>query len=174
MPKGNITYSYDNAGDDAQNARISQSVSGGMEYWKNLTSISGFNLSAHYVYGAGAGSGTADCSYGGWMRVSQTESYQQTGTILHEAGHGIGVGTHGTYSGDIRSENTRGIWYGKRATRFLQFWDNSENVRLTGDNTHLWATGAAQSLSYTINGAHEDAHTDASYYGNSPIDASDC
>ncbi len=167
LPKGNITYSYDNAGDDAQNARISQSVSGGMEYWKNLTSISGFNLSAHYVYGAGAGSGTADCSYGGWMRVSQTESYQQTGTILHEAGHGIGVGTHGTYSGDIRSENTRGIWYGKRATRFLQFWDNSENVRLTGDNTHLWATGAAQSLSYTINGAHEDAHTDASYYGNS-------
>lgn len=167
LPKGNITYSYDNAGDDAQNARISQSVAGGMTYWNNLTSISGFNLSTHYVYGAGAGGGTADCSYGGWMRVSQTEAYQSTGTILHEAGHGIGVGTHGTYYGDIRSNNNTGIWYGKRATRFLQFWDNSDGIRLTGDGTHLWATGAAQGLSYTINGAHEDSHSDASYYGNS-------
>ena len=101
------------------------------------------------------------------MRVSQTEAYQSTGTILHEAGHGIGVGTTSSYTGDIRSNGSSGIWYGKRATRFLQFWDNSNGVRLTGDGTHLWATGAAQDLSYTINGAHEDKHTDASYYANS-------
>ena len=167
LPLGNITYSYDNAGSDIQNARIGQSVSGGMYYWQQLTSISGFNLSAHYVEGAGASGGTADCSYGGWMRVSQTEAYQSTGTILHEAGHGIGVGTTSSYTGDIRSNGSSGIWYGKRATRFLQFWDNSNGVRLTGDGTHLWATGAAQDLSYTINGAHEDKHTDASYYANS-------
>ena len=166
LPKGSITWDYGNEGDDAQDNRISQAVEGGMTYWSNLTSISGFNLSAHYSYGAGAGDGTADCSYGGYMRISQNEAYQATGTVMHEAGHGIGVGTTGTYYGDIRSGNTTGIWYGKRATRLLQFWDNSDAVRLTGDGTHMWATNAAQALSYTINGAHEDAHEDAQYYAN--------
>lgn len=166
LPKGNITWSYGNEGDESQNARISQAVSGAMNYWNNLTSISGFHLSAHYAYGVGAGGGTAECSYGGWMSISQSEAYQATGTVLHEGGHGIGVGTTGTYYGDIRSGGSNGLWYGKRATRFLQFWDNSSNVRLTGDGTHLWATNAAQSLSYTINGAHEDAHSDVQYYGN--------
>ena len=166
LPKGNITWNYDNEGDNAQNARISQAVSGAMNYWNNLTSISGFHLSAHYSYGAGAGDGTADCSYGGWMRISQNVAYQATGTVLHEGGHGIGVGTTNTYYGDIRSGSSSGVWYGKRATRFLQFWDNSSGIRLTGDGTHLWSTNAAQNLSYTINGAHEDAHSDVQYYGN--------
>ncbi|MBP5712036.1 MAG: hypothetical protein J6W77_03410, partial [Prevotella sp.] len=163
LPKGNVTYGYDNAGDDMINARISQSAMGVSVLWSNLTSIDGAYLNVHYA----SGTPTADCSYGGWIRVGPIESYQATGTLLHEMGHGIGVGTHSTYTGDIRSESSRGIWYGKRATRFLQFWDNSDGVRLTGDGTHLWATGAAQGLSYTINGAIEDAHSDASYYGNS-------
>lgn len=163
LPKGNVNYGYGNEGDNLINARISQSAMGVAEMWSNLTSINGAYLNVHYA----SGTPTADCSYGGWIRVGPNESYQATGTLLHEMGHGIGVGTHGTYTGDIRSESSRGIWYGKRATRFLQFWDNSDGVRLTGDGTHLWATGAAQSLSYTINGANEDAHSDASYYGNS-------
>ena len=163
LPKGNVTYGYGNEGDDMINARISQSAMSVAELWSNLTSINGAYLNVHYA----SGTPTADCSYGGYIRVGPTESYQATGTLLHEMGHGIGVGTHSTYTGDIRSESSRGIWYGKRATRFLQFWDNSDGVKLTGDGTHLWATGAAQSLSYTINGAHEDNHSDASYYGNS-------
>ena len=167
LPKGNIGWGYGNEGSAEQNARIGQAVEGGMNYWNELTSINGFYLSAHYAYGCGAGGGTAECSYGGYMSVSQTESYQATGTILHEAGHGIGVGTTGTYYGDIRENGNTGIWKGKRATRFLQFWDNSDNVRLTGDATHIWATNAVQSLSYAINGAFEDAHSDAQYYANS-------
>lgn len=167
LPKGSITYGYGHEGSDDADIRIGQAVADGMNYWNNLTSIAGFHLSAHYKEGAGAGSGTAECSYGGWMSVSQNEAYQSVGTILHEAGHGIGVGTTGTYYGDIRASSNTGIWYGKRATRFLQFWDNSSGVRLTGDGTHLWATNAAQSLSYTINGAHEDAHSDVQYYANS-------
>ncbi len=163
LPKGNVTYGYGNEGDDMINARISQSAMSVAELWSNLTSINGAYLNVHYA----SGTPTADCSYGGYIRVGPTESYQATGTLLHEMGHGIGVGTHSTYTGDIRSESSRGIWYGKRATRFLQFWDNSDGVKLTGDGTHLWATDAAQSLSYTINGAHEDNHSDASYYGNS-------
>ncbi len=163
LPKGNVTYGYGNEGDGMINARISQSAMSVAELWSNLTSINGAYLNVHYA----SGTPTADCSYGGYIRVGPTESYQATGTLLHEMGHGIGVGTHSTYTGDIRSESSRGIWYGKRATRFLQFWDNSDGVKLTGDGTHLWATGAAQSLSYTINGAYEDNHSDASYYGNS-------
>ena len=163
LPKGNVNWGYGNEGDGLINARISQSAASVAALWSNLTSINGAYLNVHYA----SGTPTADCSYGGYIRVGPTESYQATGTLLHEMGHGIGVGTHSTYTGDIRSESSRGLWYGKRATRFLQFWDNSNDVRLTGDGTHLWATGAAQSLSYTINGAHEDNHSDASYYGNS-------
>ncbi|MBR5062209.1 MAG: dockerin type I repeat-containing protein [Prevotella sp.] len=163
LPKGSVTYGYGNEGDALTNARISQSAMGVATMWSNLTSISGANLNVHYA----SGTPTADCSYGGYIRVGPTESYQATGTLLHEMGHGIGVGTHSTYYGDIRSNSSTGIWYGKRATRFLQFWDNSDGVKLTGDGTHMWATSAAQSLSYTINGANEDAHSDASYYGNS-------
>ena len=162
LPKGHVTWSHE-GGSEEEYQRISQSIMGVAHYWSTLTSITGFGPSSHY----GSGTPTADCSYGGWIRVGPSESYQATGTLLHEAGHGIGVGTHGTYYGDIRSEDSRGLWYGKRATQFLQFWDNSEGVRLTGDNTHLWATNAANGLSYTINGAHEDSHDEASYYGNS-------
>ena len=167
LPKGSISCDYGNEGNDDVNIRIGQATADGMNYWNNLTSISGFHLSVHYREGAGAGDGTAECSYGGWMSVSQNVAYQSVGTILHEAGHGIGVGTTGTYYGDIRASSNTGIWYGKRATRFLQFWDNSDGARLTGDGTHLWATNVAQSLSYTINGAHEDEHSDVQYYANS-------
>ena len=163
LPQGRVTWNYGNEGGGLIDARISQSAASVATLWSSLTSITGAHLNVHYA----SGTPTADCSYGGYIRVGPSVDYQATGTLLHEMGHGIGVGTHGTYTGDIRSESSRGIWYGKRATRFLQFWDNSNNVRLTGDGTHLWATNAQNSLSYTINGAFEDNHTDASYYGNS-------
>jgi hypothetical protein len=162
LPKGIVTWSHE-GGSDEEYQRISQSIMSVAHYWSTLTSITGFAPSSHY----GSGTPTADCSYGGWIRVGPNESYQATGTLLHEAGHGIGVGTHSTYYGDIRTNNNTGFWLGKRATKFLQFWDNSSGVRLYGDATHLWASGAAQGLSYTINGANEDSHSDASYYGNS-------
>lgn len=162
LPKGNVTWSYDNAGSELENARIGQSIMGVAHYWSTLTSITGYGPSAHYS----SGTPTADCSYGGWIRIGSSTDYQATGTFAHEMLHGIGVGTHSTYSGDIRSNGSTGLWYGKRATRFLQFWDNSDDVMLTGDTQHLWATNAKQGLSYTINGASEDAHSDASYYGN--------
>ena len=162
LPKGNVVWTYGQEGDDLINARISQSAMGVAQMWSELTSITGANLNVHYA----SGTPTADCSYGGYIRVGPTESYQATGTLAHEMGHGIGVGTHSTYSGDIRTNNTTGFWLGKRVKRFLEFWDNSSEVRLYGDTQHVWASGAAQSLSYTINGAHEDNHGDASYYGN--------
>ena len=55
-----------------------------MNYWNNLTSIKDVRISAGFVDGVP----TADCSYGGWIRVGSNASYQATGTILHEMLHG--------------------------------------------------------------------------------------
>lgn len=159
LPKGTVTWTYDNGGDSQANARINSAVASCVEYWNELTSITGFGISCHY----GSSTPTADCSYGGWMRVGPNASYQRTGTIMHEALHGIGVGTHSIWTGPsvMRSGSTTGDWLGDRATEVLRFWDNSETATLHGDNTHLWP--------YGINGAHEDAGTDQLYIGTSLI-----
>lgn len=153
LPKGTVTWSYDNGADADANKRINEAVKSCVEYWNDLTNITGFGISCHY----GSGTPTADCSYGGWMRVGPNSSYQRTGTIMHEALHGIGVGTHSIWTGPsvMRSGSTTGDWLGDRATDVLRFWDNSETATLHGDNTHMWP--------YGINGAHEDAGTDQLY-----------
>ena len=93
IPKGQITWTYNNGGPADANARINAAVGSAVDYWNNLTSIKGLNLTVNY----GSGTPTADCSYGGWMRVGPNASYQRTGTILHEMGHAIGVGQHGMW-----------------------------------------------------------------------------
>jgi len=56
------------------------------------------------------------------MRVGANASYQQPGTIMHEALHGIGVGTHGIWwNGEMRSGGDRGDWLGGRVTEALRF-----------------------------------------------------
>lgn len=165
VPKGTITWSYDNGGSDAENTRINNAVSSCVDYWNNLTSISGLNLSVHY----GASTQTADCSYGGWMRVGPNSSYQKTGTIMHEALHAIGVGTTEQWYGSsspLRSGSGTGQWLGDRATEVVRFWDNSTTSVISGDGTHLWP--------YGINGAHEDSGTDVLYIGNSLIAQAVC
>lgn len=83
LPKGTITWSYDNGGAEDANTRINNAVGSCVDYWNDLTSISDLYLNVHY----GASTPTADCSYGGWMRVGPNSSYQRTGTIMHEALH---------------------------------------------------------------------------------------
>jgi len=154
VPKGTITWQYDNGADDAANARINSAVSSCVEYWNNHTSISGLNLNVHY----GASTPTADCSYGGWMRVGPNSSYQRTGTIMHEALHAIGVGTHDRWNGSntpLRGGSGTGQWLGDRATNLIRFWDNSTTSIVNGDQTHIWP--------YGINGAHEDNGTEQLY-----------
>ncbi len=165
LPEGTISWSYDNGGSDAENTRINNAVSRCVDYWNSLTSIGGLYLSVHY----GASTPTADCSYGGWMRVGPNSSYQQTGTIMHEALHAIGVGTHSVWNGStspLRAGSGTGRWLGDRATDVLRFWDNSTTAVLNGDVTHLWP--------YGINGAHEDAGTEVLYIGNSLIAQAVC
>ena len=153
LPKGQVGHWYNNGGDEETNDRINYAINTAMDhYWNNLTSIHGFGISVTYS----PGTPTADCGYGGGMRVGASSSYQQPGTIMHEALHGIGVGTHGMWwNGEMRSGGNRGDWLGDRVTEAVRFWDNSATAVITGDDMHLWP--------YGCNGAHEDSHSDNLY-----------
>ena len=153
VPKGTIGHWYNNGGDEATNDRLNYAINTAIDYyWNNLTSIHDFGISVNYS----PGTPTADCSYGGWMRVGESSSYQQPGTIMHEALHGIGVGTHSMWwNGEMRSGGNRGDWLGDRVTEAVRFWDNSTTAVITGDDMHLWP--------YGCNGAHEDTHNDNLY-----------
>lgn len=158
IPKGEITWSYNNGGPAADNERINAAVASAVDYWNNLTSIKGLHLTVNY----GSGTPTADCSYGGWMRVGPNASYQRTGTIMHEMGHAVGVGQHSIWwSSDFRKDGDRGDWLGERANAVLKFWDNNPDAVMTGDGTHMWP--------YGINGAHEDNGTELLYFANGLI-----
>lgn len=161
-PMGNVTWDYDNAGDAETNARINAACEEGVWMWNNIAGIQSFHLSAHYVPGAGASGGTADCSYGGYMRISQNTAYQRTGTILHEGSHGLGVINYTDWVNSIyRANGDRGNWLGPRVDRVVQFLENSSTAHLNGDNIHLWP--------YGINGAHEDTGAPMLYRGNALI-----
>lgn len=160
LPKGKVTWDYDNGADEAANARINAAVKDAVGYLNTYTSINGLHTSVHY----GSGTPTADCSYGGWMRVGPNSSYQRTGTILHELGHAIGVGTHSVWndgSSPMRAGNGTGNWLGERATAVVRFLENSTTVMLNGDGTHMWP--------YGVNGAHEDTGSAMLYIGNALI-----
>ena len=67
---GNCTWSYANNGEQADNERISKACREAMDYYNNWTSIRDYGITVSF----GAGTPTAECSYGGWMSV---------GLILH-------------------------------------------------------------------------------------------
>ena len=166
LPKGTVTADYDNGGSTEENYRIASAVEEIKWLYNNISYVRGINLSVHYS----AGTPTADCSYGGWMRVGANASYQQTGTVLHETNHGVGVGTSDVWwDGNYRAEGNRGRWLGPRATQMIQFLNKDNGVYMTGDNTHMWPTSAVSGLNYGINGAHEDTYNPENtllYYGN--------
>lgn len=153
IPKGTMTYWYNNGGSTEENDRISYALKNGTKIWNDLMNIQGVNLSVSY----GAGTPTADCSYGGSMRVGPNSAYQKIGTIMHEAAHGVGVGTIGGWWQLL----VNGTWTGVRANEVLRFWDNNNSAQMKGDSQHMWP--------YGINGAQEDSGTDLLYYGNALI-----
>ena len=160
LPKGNVTWSYDNGADAEANVRINTAVGDAVYFLNHLTSINGLYANVHY----GSGTPTADCSYGGWMRVGPNASYQRTGTILHELGHGIGVGQHDIWYGansPLRAGSGRGDWLGERATAVVRFLDNNTTSVMTGDGTHMWP--------YGINGSNEDTDDVMLYMSNALI-----
>lgn len=162
LPMGTITLQMRSGGDEATYNRIKQASEKAVEYWNNLTEIKGFSPSVGYD----AGVKTADCSYGGWIRVGSNTSYQRTGTILHEMLHGIGVipwndtewSRHTLRSGVNGDGNGTGLWLGERVTELMRFLANNNTATLNGDYQHLWPFG--------INGAQEDTGSESLYIAN--------
>ncbi len=166
LPKGTVTADYDNGGSTEENYRIASAVEEIKWLYNNISSVKGINLSVHYS----AGTPTADCSYGGWMRVGANSSYQQTGTILHETNHGVGVGTSDVWwDENYRADGNRGKWLGPRATQMIQFLNKDNSAYMTGDDTHMWPSSSYSGPNYGINGSWEDTYNPENtllYYGN--------
>ena len=167
LPKGQITFTIRD-GEKTNTERIRKATQTAVDWWNNLPEMRGFSPNIGYA----EGTPTADCSYGGWMRVGPNQSYQRPGTIMHEMLHGCGVipwaGTEWAKF-DLRSGTSNaagyatgsGLWLGDRVTEVLRFWDNSSTAQLNGDYQHMWP--------YGINGASEDNGSDVLYIGNSLI-----
>ena len=134
VPKGNVTFSLRNSGDAAVQERIRKASETACDYYNNMT-----NTSRHFNIGYGASTPTADCNYQPepWMNVGPNQSYQKTGTIMHEMMHGMGLMNYSTQwcQGNLRSGNGRGNWTGDRVTEALTFWEN-EATMLNGDDVH--------------------------------------
>lgn len=160
LPKGNVTYWYNNGGDDAANKRVNAAATEACDIFCNLT-----EMVKNFSIGYSAGTPTADCYYADdpWMNMGANSSYQRTGTIMHEMQHGFGVIPYSTqWAGNIlREGNGTGRWLGDRVSAFLDFWDNTTGSRLNGDTQHMWP--------YGINGASEDHGDIADYYANAMI-----
>lgn len=165
IPKGNVTYSYNNGGDTEANNRVNNAATEACNIFNNLTEIR-----KKYNIGYSAGTPTADCYYADepWMNMGANASYQRTGTIMHEMQHGMGLVPYSTqWNKDILRERLDGSgrgtgrWLGDRVSAFLDFWDNTTGSQLSGDYQHMWP--------YGINGASEDNGKLELYYANAMI-----
>lgn len=163
-PQGGCTWSWnEGAPDEAANTRCRNAIKQTIDYFNEWTGIRGFHLSGNY----GSSTPTADCSYGGWMRIGPNSAYQAIGTVLHETGHGVGVGTHWIWynCADTRENTSSGKWLGREANDVLNFLENkvSDALYFTGDRTHGW--GANASYDWLVNGADKDKHSELQYIG---------
>lgn len=169
IPKGDIRATIRDISDEAIRQRITSAVNTAVDVWNNLTEMQDYRPNVGY----NSGTPTADCSYGGYVRVGSNTSYQSAGTIMHEWLHGVGVipwaDTQWSVVGVLRagsqdvsgSQKGSGNWLGERVSAVLDFWDNTTGSFLHGDYQHMWP--------YGINGANEDNHSDVLYYGNGLI-----
>lgn len=165
IPMGTMGYTVRQDGDAATLQRITNAVKTAAYWWQNLTEIKHYHSSVGFV----DGTPTADCSYGGWVRVGNNQAYQKTGTILHEWLHGVGVipwadtewSRHNLRAGVNGDGLGTGQWLGDRVTAVVRFLDNNTTGTLNGDYQHMWP--------YGINGANEDNGSDILYIGNSLI-----
>lgn len=159
-PKGNCTGSWNNgAPSEEANTRCALAISQTIDYFNEWTGIMGFHLTGNY----GSETQTADCSYGGWMRIGPNPDNQAIGTVLHETGHGVGVGTCDRYA-DTNVHNW--TWFGREANRIYQFLENQEGNSeyvWVGDGTHAW--GANSTYDWLVNGAWKDTHEELQYAG---------
>lgn len=193
LPMGSVTYTYyNNNGGEFHNNKNNNALSEACQYWSNYTSIRGFHVTANYS----PGTPTADCGYGGGMRIGSNTG-QRTGTMMHEMNHGIGGGTLGIWGGWEKSwmrDGINGDWVGERANGVVQFWENRNDITITAayDGAH-WGIRAYNGVysdsdiwcnKYPFNGSHLEAgnwagpknwnETQIAYIGNSLIQQGFC
>lgn len=162
-PSGNCVGTWnDGAPNEEANTRCRNAINETIDYFNEWTGIKGFTLSGNY----GASTPTADCSYGGWMRIGPNAGNQAIGTVIHETGHGVGVGTSSRWS----NKNVHDWkWYGREANKIYSFLENktadpyNSDFCMVGDGTHGW--GSSATYDWFVNGADKDKHTELQYIG---------
>ena len=132
LPEADVQYSYNMAGDDATNDRLDKACSTAVSYLNTWTSIRGFRPSVNYD----AGDDGAHGSYGGWITVGALFA-QNPGTVMHEMGHGIGVGQHWRYTSWDSPLHPTMYWTGERANRVFAFFENRPGAISDGDRVHV-------------------------------------
>lgn len=162
-PMGNCVGTWNEGAPTAEaNDRCRNAIKETIDYFNEWTGIKGFTLTGNY----GAQTPTADCSYGGWMRIGPNAGNQAIGTVIHETGHGVGVGTSARWS-DKNVHNWK--WYGREANKIYSFLENKDanpytsDFCMVGDGSHGW--GSSATFDWFVNGADKDKHTELQYIG---------
>ena len=166
LPEAKVTFSYNWAGDEETNARIYGSAVTTVSYLNTWTSIRGFNASINYD----AGDDGAHGGYGGWITIGAGFA-QNPGTIMHEIGHGIGVGQHWRYTSWDSPLHPTMYWTGERANRVFAFFENQEDEfdsegNFTYGGNHTVSDGDRVHVCYGLSGvtAPIDLLRQAAYY----------
>ena len=168
-PKGTCRGTWNEGAPTPEaNERCRNAINETIEYFNQWTGIKGFTLTGNY----GADTPTADCSYGGWMRIGPNTGNQAIGTVIHETGHGVGVGTrkkaYGYTTGCWDDTNVHDwVWKGREANDMFHFlenrYQNEDGNFMVGDGTHGWGQNA--SYDWFVNGADKDRHVELQYLG---------
>ena len=132
LPEADVVYHYNMAGDDATNERIDNACKTAVYYLNIWTSIRGFRPNVNYDPGDDGAHG----SYGGWITIGAAFA-QNPGTVMHEMGHGIGVGQHWRYTSWDSPLHPTMYWTGERANRVFKFFENNPNAVADGDRVHV-------------------------------------
>lgn len=152
LPEADIVYSYNWAGDEETNARIDGACQTAVYYLNTWTAIRGFRPSVNYDPGDDGAHG----GYGGWITIGAMFA-QNPGTVMHEMGHGIGVGQHWRYTSWDSPLHHTIYWEGERANRVFAFFENKpdefdEEGNFTYGGNHTVADGDRVHVCYGLSG----------------------
>lgn len=152
LPEADVKYSYNMAGDEATNERIDNACKTAVSYLNTWTSIRGYRPSVNYDPGDDGAHG----SYGGWITIGAAFA-QNPGTVMHEMGHGIGVGQHWRYTSWDSPLHPTMYWTGERANRVFAFFENQPDVynddgTFASGGNHTVADGDRVHVCYGLSG----------------------
>ncbi|MBQ4380408.1 MAG: hypothetical protein II806_03925, partial [Bacteroidaceae bacterium] len=151
--KSDIEYGFNWAApSDLENEQCLEAMETAVQYLRDWTSIAGFRPYLNYE----SGKWGADCGYGGW--ISAGESYARNpGVLMHEMGHGIGVGQHWRYTSWDSPLHPTYLWTGDRANRVFAFFENQPDVynadgTFASGGNHTVADGDRVHVCYGLSG----------------------